>query len=194
LHSRINILEEQLREASERWAILTVAAEVLASTKEEFQRERQPALMHAASRIFGSLTLGRYERVQAVIGREELEVVEADGTVKGVDALSRGTAEQLYLAMRFALIEEYSRNAEPMPVIMDDVLVNFDPERARAACAAIADLASNFQVIVLTCHPQTVAYFQESTRTAAKGRAKPAVDLAVIDLAADDSHQLTLAG
>ena len=194
LHSRINVLEEQLREASERWAVLTVAAEMLASTKEQFQRERQPALMQAASRIFESLTLGRYESVRTVIGEDQIEVVEADGTVKGVDALSRGTAEQLYLAMRFALIEEYSRNAEPMPVIMDDVLVNFDPDRARAACAAIADLASRFQVIVLTCHPQTVAYFQESARIVAKGRAKPAIDLAVIDLAGDDSSQLTLAG
>jgi hypothetical protein len=80
-----------------------------------------------------------------------------------------------------------------MPVIMDDVLVNFDPVRARAACEAIVDLSSRFQVLMLTCHPQTVAYFQEIC--AAQGR-KKAHPLRVINLDESDSAegQLTLVG
>ena len=48
-----------------------------------------------------------------------------------MDELSRGTGEQLYLALRFGLIEEFAGQAEPLPVVMDDILVNFDVERAR---------------------------------------------------------------
>ncbi|MEX0925126.1 MAG: AAA family ATPase, partial [Dehalococcoidia bacterium] len=169
LHQKINQLEESLREDANRWAVLTIARTLLDRTRDEFQRERQPALLQAASRYFTSMTLGRYSQVRSVLGEERFEVIEGRNTVKTVTDLSRGTAEQLYLSMRFALIEEYSRIAEPMPVIMDDVLVNFDPERARAACASIMQLSSRFQVIVLTCHPQTVEYFRDLTPPGADG-------------------------
>ncbi len=183
LHMEVNRIEEQLAEDARKWAVFTIARHTLEKTRDEFQRERQPSLLTAAGRYFNGLTLGRYPRVEAVVGEDRFEVVENRGRRKGAGALSRGTAEQLYLAMRFALIEEYARNAEPLPVIMDDVLVNFDPERSRAACTAILDLASKFQVLFLTCHPQTVDYFRQAAAMglpsqAGAGRAQ----LSVVDL------------
>ena len=173
--------------------MLRIAEHLLETTRATFQRERQPQLIQSAGKYFEQLTLGRYTRVEAVVGEQDLVVYEASGARKGVTALSRGTAEQLYLSMRFALIEEYSRNAEPMPVIMDDVLVNFDPERAQAAANVIADLSSRFQVLMLTCHPQTVNYFKNAC--SAQGRRK-ARSLRVIDLqdGSSQSEQLTLVG
>jgi len=70
--------------------------------------------------------------------------------------LSRGTAEQLYLALRFGYIRDYAASSLPVPVIFDDILVNFDPERRKNACQAIANLAETCQVLYFTCHPQTV--------------------------------------
>ena len=139
------------------------------------------------------MTLGRYTRVETVVGEQDLVVYEADGTRKGVAGLSRGTAEQLYLSMRFALIEEYSRNAETMPVVMDDVLVNFDPERAQAAADVIAELSSRFQVLMLTCHPQTVTYFKNACSAQGRRKAKP---ITVVDLqeGSSEAGQLTLVG
>jgi uncharacterized protein YhaN len=160
LHLRLGQLEERQKEDARRWAVLTVARDMLETTRGQFQRERQPALLQSASRFFRELTLGRYSRVETVVGEDRFEVVEGESRRKVVADLSRGTAEQLYLAMRFALIEEYSRNSEPLPVIMDDVLVNFDPDRARAACSAVLGLSEQFQVVFLTCHPQTVEYFR----------------------------------
>ena len=58
-----------------------------------------------------------------------IEVVTDRGEIKRPEILSRGTAEQLYLAIRFAYITNYSAHSESLPVIMDDVLVNFDPKR-----------------------------------------------------------------
>jgi uncharacterized protein YhaN len=193
LRAKINMLEDRLQADANRWAVLRIAAHMLEKTRETFQRERQPALIQAAGKYFEQLTLGRYVKVEAVVGEQDLVVYEKDGSRKAVTGLSRGTAEQLYLSMRFALIEEYSRNAEPMPVIMDDVLVNFDPQRARAACEAIADLSSRFQVLVLTCHPQTVAYFQEACATHGRRKARP---IRVVSLEEEDSAagQLTLVG
>jgi len=44
----------------------------------------------------------------------------------------------------------------PLPVIMDDILVNFDPDRAAAACRALLELSTDQQVLLFTCHPTTV--------------------------------------
>lgn len=173
LHLALSQKEEGQKEDARRWAVLTLAKDMLETTRGQFQRARQPALLLSASHYFKALTLDRYSRVETVVGENRFEVIEGASRRKAVADLSRGTAEQLYLAMRFALIEEYSRNAEPLPVLMDDVLVNFDPGRARAACAAVLELSTKFQVIFLTCHPQTVAYFQDMVAGAGADSAAP---------------------
>ena len=102
---------------------MTIARDIFERTREEFQQERQPALMQSASRYLSDLTLGRYTAVRAVIGEKEqdLEIVEGEAHTKRANELSRGTAEQLFLAMRFALIKEYARKAEAMPVVLDEI-------------------------------------------------------------------------
>ena len=86
---------------------------------------------------------------------------------------------QLFLAMRFALIEEYAKNAEPMPVVLDDILVNFDPERAKAACKVIINLSDRFQIIFLTCHPETEAMFKS---VAPKGKKDAVTAISIVQL------------
>jgi len=194
LHSKINVLEEKLASDAQRWAVLTIARDVFERTREEFQQERQPALMKSASKYLSDLTLGRYTSVRAVIGEKEqdLEVVEGEAHTKRANELSRGTAEQLFLAMRFALIEEYAKNAEPMPVVLDDILVNFDPERAKAACKVIMDLSERFQVIFLTCHPETQAMFKSVAPSGKKARESA---MSVIELTGTAAaERLTLVG
>jgi recombinational DNA repair ATPase RecF len=94
--------------------------------------------------------------------------------------------------MRFALIEEYAKNAEPMPVVLDDILVNFDPERAKAACKVIMDLSERFQVIFLTCHPETQAMFKSVAPSGKKARESA---MSVIELTGTAAaERLTLVG
>jgi len=76
--------------------------------------------------------------------------------------LSRGTREQLYLSLRFGLIREFGERTERLPVVVDEVLVNFDPKRAGRAARAFAELANTNQVLVFTCHPEIVQQFQEA--------------------------------
>ncbi len=85
-----------------------------------------------------------------------MQVADQVGARKDIPDLSRGTAEELYLALRFGLVREFARRAEPLPVIMDDILVNFDPKRAKEACEALAELSKDQQVLLFTCHPETV--------------------------------------
>ena len=125
--------------------------------------------MRKASEHFRRMTGGAYEKVEAIMGEQEIQVVESTGRARPVTELSRGTAEQLYLAMRFAFIDEYVEHSEPVPVLMDDVLVNFDAGRSSAASDAIVEFSQKHQVLLLTCHEQTVEEMGKAAKTARVG-------------------------
>jgi uncharacterized protein YhaN len=88
-------------------------------------------------------------------GETTLHVIDKNENRKEMEKLSRGTLEQLYFSVRLGLIREFSRRLEPLPVVMDDILVNFDPKRAEVALTALLDLAETHQVLLFTCHPAT---------------------------------------
>ncbi len=86
-----------------------------------------------------------------------LKVVRKDKKKIPLAYLSRGTQEQLYLAVRLGLIDHFAKQSGKLPLVMDDVLVNADPERAAELASILAEAASRHQIIYLTCHPHTAA-------------------------------------
>jgi uncharacterized protein YhaN len=150
------------------WAVRAIAGRLLSETRSRYEHERQPAVVRAASAHFERITGGRYARIVAPPGDAGVRVEADDGEGRVTEELSRGTAEQLYLALRFGLIEEFARHAEPLPVVMDDILVNFDAARAGRAAVAIGELAQRHQVLYFTCHRETAVLLDPSgTRTVA---------------------------
>ena len=137
------------------WAVRAIALRLLTVTRTRHERERQPDVVRAAEGHFERITGGRYTRIVAPPGEASVRVETDSGESRSTDELSRGTGEQLYLALRFGLIEEFAGHAEPLPVVMDDILVNFDVERAARAASAIRQLADRHQVLYFTCHPWT---------------------------------------
>jgi uncharacterized protein YhaN len=112
-------------------------------------------VVKAAQGYFRRITNGRYERITAPPGDGTIRVETPSGEQVLPNELSRGTQEQLYLSLRFGLIEEFARRAEPLPVVMDDILVNFDASRAERAAEAIEHLAATQQVLFFTCRRET---------------------------------------
>ena len=74
--------------------------------------------------------------------------------------MSRGTKEQLYFAMRLGLISTFETNSEPMPIIMDDILVNFDDDRGQATIEGLLGFSEKRQILVLTCHKNTLEIYK----------------------------------
>jgi uncharacterized protein YhaN len=74
----------------------------------------------------------------------------------GVGSMSDGAADQLYLALRLAGLEEYLERNEPIPFIVDDILIKFDDSRASAALKALEKLSTRTQVIFFTHHRHLV--------------------------------------
>jgi uncharacterized protein YhaN len=152
-------LVERLAESLESYAVKAVAASLLEDSLSAYEAERQPAVIRRAQEIFSTLTGGRYTRVATPLGKFEPSVTDGAAVGKPPDKLSRATAEQLFLALRLSYIENLADAHPSLPVLMDDVLVNFDDVRRRAAAEVIADFATSRQVVFFTCHPATVEAF-----------------------------------
>lgn len=148
-------LTAQAAEAADNYVVESLAVRLLDRARERFERERQPEVVRTAGRVFSAMTGGRYTDVRVPLDGGVISVQAADGSVRGSAALSRGTAEQLYLALRVGLIGSLGATGEALPVLMDDVIVNFDPERRAGAVVAIGELAALRQVLFFTCHPET---------------------------------------
>ena len=134
---------------------------LLDETRKVYETERQPEVLRQASSFFSLMTESRYVRVVAPLDGGEIQVERADGARLSPQILSRGTAEQLYLSMRLALVREYANHVDPLPVVFDDIFVNFDPNRSRNTFNALRELCTTHQVLLFTCHPHLVKQVEE---------------------------------
>lgn len=153
-------LRAKLATLVRQWCEVRAARRLVERTRRVYEAERQPRVIRAAEAYFRDMTSGRYTRVIAPLGEQTVRVGDDTGRQKTPDQLSRGTREQLYLALRFGLIDQFAERGGALPVAIDEVLVNFDPDRAREAVKGFALLAHRHQVIALTCHPWVVDLFR----------------------------------
>lgn len=146
-------VEEQLRQAVDRWQVLAATHHVLEGIRRVYEADRQPESLQEASGYLARLTDGHYTRVWTPLGDNVLCVDDAEGHSLPVESLSRGTREQLFLALRLALVNSYARRGIELPLVLDDVLVNFDDRRAKLAALVLRDFAAmGRQLLVFTCH------------------------------------------
>jgi uncharacterized protein YhaN len=160
--SRQETILARIDEAAEQWAVITLCRALLDETRKLYETERQPEVLRQASAFFSVMTEGRYVRVIAPLDGGDIQVERADGVRLAPQLLSRGTAEQLYLSMRLALVREYANHVDPLPVVFDDIFVNFDPERSRTTFKALRSLCRTHQVLLFTCHPHLVKQVEET--------------------------------
>ncbi|WP_094228149.1 AAA family ATPase [Methanolobus psychrotolerans] len=160
LRLELETLKEEINEKSREWATYSIAQHILSKAMDKYEKERQPAVITEAQNFFSNITGGKYERIYSPLGSSDIFVEDKSGKRKNIDELSRGTAEQLYLALRFGFIKELGKHSEPLPIIFDDILVNFDPVRSRNAIVSIHELSQSNQVLYFTCHPGTVEMFR----------------------------------
>ena len=155
-------LREGMRSHAREWAVRTIAQNLLRVAQSKFEKERQPDVIRHSEKFFRNITEGRYTTVFSPLDESEIYVTDSAGAQKQPAHLSRGAREQLFLSLRFGLIREHGQHAERLPVIVDEVLVNFDPGRARKAAHAFIELSHTNQVLVFTCHPQIVDRFVDA--------------------------------
>ena len=146
----------EMADAVESYVGLQTQALMLDWALKRYREEKQGPLLLRASDYFAKLTCGEHVRLTAE---------EDGGTVTlasrragpapnkiGLEAMSEGTRDQLYLALRLAALELHLERNVALPFIADDLLVNFDDTRAHAALGCLAEIGQRTQVIYLTHH------------------------------------------
>ena len=141
----------------DRYMPLVYARHLLNAAVSRFEKENQPEMIATVSRLLAQMTGGKYvEFDRSGGGKQHVLIRRADGVERTPDQLSTGTREQLYLAIRLAYVLHYCEKNQPLPIIIDDVLVNFDEARTRQTLATLADVSRSAQVLFFTCHPHMV--------------------------------------
>jgi uncharacterized protein YhaN len=143
----------EIAEAVERFSLDHVAARLLSAAIERYRAEHQSPIVDRASHAFGTLTGGRWSGIGIDYDQETPRLAAIrDGNLLGPDALSEGTRDQLFLALRVAAIEEHARRATPLPFIADDLFITFDELRTENGFRLLGELGAHTQVIVFTHH------------------------------------------
>ena len=148
-----------LRENAERYLRIRLGAKILQAEIERYREKSQgPVLRHAAE-LFALVTEERFVGLEPDYDAGDDPVlvgVRENGEKVALAGMSDGTQDQLYLALRLASLERFSADGEPLPLLVDDALVNFDDARARAALKVLGNLGGKTQVIFFTHHQHMV--------------------------------------
>lgn len=153
----------EIRSSAEHYVRLRLAARILRAEIERYRKVNQGPLLSRASEHFATLTGHSFAELRADFNEKDEPVLVGIRPTQErvrVEGMSSGTRDQLYLALRLASLEKYLESAEPMPFIVDDILVDFDDQRAESALRAFADLAQKTQVILFTHHSRVVEQAQ----------------------------------
>lgn len=156
LAQRAEELTAEIAMHARQYTRLRMAACVLREGIERYRKKSEGPVLRRANQVFKKLTLGSFaglrvdiddhgENVLAGVRPNQQQLVPPAG-------MSDGTCDQLYLALRLASLEHYLTQKEPLPLVVDDILISFDDRRAAAALEVLAELSEKIQVIFFTHH------------------------------------------
>jgi uncharacterized protein YhaN len=155
----------RIGDGAERYARLKIASMVLRREIERYREENQAPILRRAGELFARLTRGSFASLATDYSQGDDPVLvgvrETDARVN-VEGMSDGSRDQLYLALRLAGLERHIEANEPLPFIVDDILVKFDDDRSRAAIEALHEVAERTQVIFFTHHEHLTRLAEEA--------------------------------
>ncbi|MEM9588202.1 MAG: AAA family ATPase [Planctomycetota bacterium] len=158
----LGCVERKIASVARRWQTLAMASSLMEDVCGTFERERQPETLREASSFLNQLTDGKYTRIWTPLGTNQLRIDDREGNSLPLEVLSRGTGEAVFIALRLSLAAAYARRGVMLPLVLDDVLVNFDGDRAMHAARTLQTFAElGHQVMMFTCHEHIVEIFHE---------------------------------
>ena len=141
---------------------LSLAADLLGKAAEEFSSRFSPELSRRASEIFKRLTGGSFGIIRIKNAEFDVDVSRGEASPpQGELTLSSGTRDELWLSLRLALCEILSESEGNLPIILDDVFINFDDERLSRALGYLSEIAEKRQIILFSCHRREAEYMKE---------------------------------
>jgi uncharacterized protein YhaN len=170
--STASVLAEQKKESllaqvanlTEQYIQLKLASTLLQKGIEHYRNQNQDPILKRASELFARLTLHSFTGLMVDFDEKDQPVlmgIRENGDKVSIDGMSDGTTDQLYLSLRVASIEKYSSENEPIPFIVDDILVHFDDVRSKETLKILLELSNQTQIIFFTHHKSLVEIMKD---------------------------------
>jgi hypothetical protein len=155
VEGELRAVEDELAAVRRERDRLSLAASIVRRAEREVRERYAPAWLQAAGRYLEAITHGRYSGVAIVetpAGEPVLEVTRAGEPmpVRVGPPLSRGTLEQIYVAVRLALVDAIDAEAR-LPLFLDELFAHWDASRLDALVRVLGAVEGR-QVVVSTCH------------------------------------------
>ncbi|MFH1278999.1 MAG: AAA family ATPase [Candidatus Eisenbacteria bacterium] len=147
-------LREELAETCHERDRLVLLSAIVREGDRRYRAEHEPDIILRTKEHFAAISGGRYPDLFAPEGEGGLEVVPrgGDGPIPAGAPLSRGTLDQLFLSLRFALLEHLEGGGEALPLFLDEVFAHWDRERLERGLEILDRIAERRQVFLFTCH------------------------------------------
>jgi uncharacterized protein YhaN len=160
-----------IRAGAEQYVRLRLAADLLRRAMERYRERNQDPILIRADELFPRLTLNSFSGLETSYDEKDQPVLRGVRPSRErvwVAGMSDGTRDQLYLALRLASLEHHLEAREAFPLVLDDILINFDDARARAALEVLAELSAHTQVLFFTHHHRLVELAENTPAIASR--------------------------
>jgi uncharacterized protein YhaN len=158
----------EIEEAVQELATLRLAYAALTAGIERYRAANEDPILKIASESFSQMTLGKFRGIEIALDDDGKHLLvgrragDEPGSEVYVEQMSDGTRDQLYLSLRLASLEQWNKIHEPMPLVVDDILVHFDDDRAVETLKQLVRLSDQTQVIFFTHHQHLIDLARES--------------------------------
>lgn len=152
LKEELSEINTQIEFFERRYEALSLAEEIMEEAYQRRQSETGPEFSKDAADILEKMTNGRYKEMK--ISRNfDISLKNDAGAMQRAYNYSGATVDQMYLALRLALVKSLSSKDERLPVILDDPFVQYDSERKQLAYRAVDEFSkeNNIQIILTAC-------------------------------------------
>ncbi len=168
-------IEEKIEDTYQEWLELSLAKQIITKARKQYEQNRQPKVIALASEYFAAITDNAWEQIYVSLDDRDIKILDKGGIPLNPEILSQGTKEQLYLALRLAHIKIRAQSHQPLPILMDDILVNFDNERMENTVGILKKIVeenpfnthiANDSNKEYSCHGQQILYYTCHEKTA----------------------------
>ncbi len=160
LSAKESMLEGEVERRRQEYRAIAIARKGLERAAETVQDRFYPELNRLAGDYFSRLTGGKYNSISLTRELEAYIVPKGEETPRTTMALSQGTVDQIYLAVRLAVADLCLSKGELSPIILDDALISFDQHRMEYALDLLAEIGDKRQIILFSCHGREGKYLR----------------------------------
>ena len=155
LSAQLEQVEEELERRNREYQAIAIAMDTLKQADAQLQQRFSPQLNRAAGALLDRLTGGKYHTLSLDKQLDASAAGERDVLPHSALYLSKGTVDQIYLAVRLAVCDLCLPDA---PLVLDEALASFDDGRAQRALELLRELAQQRQILLFTCHNREQAF------------------------------------